>query len=98
MEVTRRVFFVGRVGLVRPVDANFLVTSQVSIGIGYMPGRSDQTYNLVDTTPIQSGHGTFGRTRIIVLDKAIIETLRLKTCLCQLAGFRINRSLAIKLL
>lgn len=81
VKVVRCILLVLVIGLVGPVDANLLrATSTIN---------SEQTedcrqctplntYSLVDTPTVQGLHGSFSGTRIVVLNKSVVEALALK--------------------
>jgi hypothetical protein len=73
VEVARRVLLVGGVGLVRPVDPDFLL----NVSNKMVKLRSSISYRLVHTAPIERLHSTFRGTRIVVLDEAIVVALGL---------------------
>lgn len=75
VEVVGRVFLVVVVGLVSPVDADFLDRSACWASKG--DGR-DKTYRLVDASSVQGLHGSFCREGIVVLDKPVVEPLGLE--------------------
>lgn len=65
------ILFVGVVGLVSPVDANFLSSKcQLKREVGEMIA----TYVGDDTATIETLHGSLGRKLLFVLDETVVET------------------------
>lgn len=75
MEVVRGVFLLIAVGLVGPVDANFLHGSDES---RQKTAPKPNTYRLVDAAAIQGLHSSLSGTGVIVLDKSVVESLALE--------------------
>jgi hypothetical protein len=79
VEVVARVFFVGLVRLIRPIDADFLYKSpRLSEFLLVSPcvGRQD-TYRLVNPSSVQGLHRALSCAGVIVLDKTVVVTLGL---------------------
>lgn len=81
VEMVRGVFLVGGVGLIGPVDPDFLrFRYQLEC-----PRSSSTdypvllTYRLMNPSSVQGLHGSLGCARVIVLDKAVVETLSLRS-------------------
>lgn len=73
VEVVRSVFLVRGIGLVGPVDTDLLG------GVSNLKGsKYRNTHSLVDTSTIQSLHGSLCCSWIVVLNKAVVKSLRLK--------------------
>ena len=72
--VVGSIFFVITVRLVGPVNTDFLLSVSWKL-VHYI---SDETHRLVDSTPVESRHGSFGRARIVVFNEAVIQAFRLK--------------------
>ncbi len=75
VKVARGIFLAVGVGLVGPVDTDFLY--HVSRFLGYTLILFDLTYRLVNSASVQGLHGTLRRTRVIVLDETVVEALGL---------------------
>lgn len=71
MEVVRSILLAGAVGLVRPVDTDFL--RQLELVMNYYEQK--ETYRLVDPATIQGLHSPFGRTWVIELDETVVVAL-----------------------
>jgi hypothetical protein len=77
VEVVGGIFLVGGVGLVSPVDADFLYIKSEICG-GPKVNCKSCTYRLVNTSAVQGLHGSFSCSRIVVFNKTVIKSLRLK--------------------
>lgn len=72
MEVAGGILLAGGIGLIGPVDADFLsYISPVSLQ------RTLVTYGLVNTAAIEGLHGAVSSSRVVVLDEAVVEALGL---------------------
>lgn len=71
MEVVRSIFLAGSVGLVRPVDTDFL--RQLDTATEYQERK--ETYRLVDSATIQGLHSPLGRTWVIELHETVVVAL-----------------------
>ena len=78
MEMVRSVLFVGVVGLVSPVDADFLL-AKITLDMKNQKYEiSGNTHRLVDSASIQSLHSPLSRAGVIKLNKAIVVALTVK--------------------
>ena len=71
MEMVRGIFFVRGIGLVCPVDADLLQDCGQYL---LQTDKEVRTYRLVDTSAVQSLHGAFCCSWVVVFDKAVVET------------------------
>lgn len=71
MEVVRSILLAGAIGLVRPVDTDFL--RQLETVTKYHTQK--ETYRLVDSATIQGLHSPFGRTWVIELNETVVVAL-----------------------
>lgn len=71
MEVVRSILLAGAVGLVCPVDTDFL--GQLDTAMRYHEQK--ETYRLVDPATIQGLHSPLGRTWVIELNETVIVAL-----------------------
>jgi hypothetical protein len=79
VEVVRRVLLVGIVGLVGPVDADFLYQGgHISMDGPEQDGEGGlQAYRLMDAAAVQGLHGALSGTGIVVLNETVIVALLL---------------------
>ncbi len=93
VEMVRRVLLVVVVGLVGPVDTDFLRSAyrlapdqSTAHGIAplilfeYSRETAGRTYRLVDATAVEGLHGALSGTGIVVLDEAVVVALGLNCC------------------
>jgi hypothetical protein len=70
VEVVRRIFLGRVVGLVGPVDANFLYLSARARGIRV---TEDCTYVVVHAAAVESRHCAFGGCGVVKFHEAVVE-------------------------
>jgi hypothetical protein len=74
VEMVGCVFFVVAVGLIGPVDSDFLIMCQATLN----SNMATSTYRLVDPTPVEGRHGSLSSARVVVLDETVIQTFALE--------------------